>query len=147
MTSDRGLRTPRSQVFGEIEKGTECRVCGRTVEDGRRKTCSEYCSNLVSAVMQLLNWQSVRRRIIERDERACQACGDETPRDVEVDHIRPLADGDHPFDPSNLRTLCSDCHGQKTARENSERHETPTRGELSESLFEFVAAESAGENP
>ena len=208
----RDLRTSRSQVFGEVSKGTECRVCGRSVDDGRRKTCSEYCNNLVSAVMGLLNWRPVRRHIIERDEKTCQACGYdqrrheranahireriealageqpagvgllalgrgevsdaelrrdrraskaywrakaeakrrygdpyETPRDLEVDHIQPLADGGHPFDPANLRTLCSDCHGKKTARENSERHETPTPGELSESLFEFVGSVPGGD--
>jgi len=36
-----------------------------------------------------------------------------------VDHITPISEGGHPFDESNLQTLCQDCHREKTARENS----------------------------
>ena len=202
--SGRDLTTTRSQVFGDVECGTECRVCGRNVTDGRSKTCSDYCNNLLSAMMGMLNWSSVRRHIILRDEETCQNCGfdmswerlaqdhirdiidvkagdrPESPgldeldemddydwddyydrvdtwrerrdelkerygdpyeraRDLEVDHIVPVADGGHPFDPANLQTLCSECHQDKTARENSERSQTPSRGDLSESLFNYVA--------
>jgi len=199
----RNLTTTRSQVFGDVAPGTECRICGRNVDDGRAKTCSDYCANLLSAVMGMLNWSSVRRRIIDRDDETCQRCGldyalvrrarehirerietrvpdrldgpsmlalgegdaeidaDERLRwnqrvrtyrkvlkdrygdpyehdiGLEVDHITRVADGGHPFDPANLQTLCSRCHEEKTASENSGR-ETPTRGELSESLFEYV---------
>jgi 5-methylcytosine-specific restriction endonuclease McrA len=205
MASDRNLTTTREQVFGDVEVGTECRICGRAVDDGRSKTCSEYCDNIQRAVMGMLNWNSVRRRILERDDKTCQQCGFDLSRDrlardhikvlieeaagerpkspsaralgagemedfdwddhnarvsewrdrkeaaeqrygdpyevatrLEVDHITPIVDGGHPFDPGNLQTLCEDCHGEKTAAENSERPQTPTRGELSESLFEYV---------
>lgn len=204
--TDRNLTTTREQVFGDVEPGTECRICGRNVEDGRSKTCSDYCDNLLSAVMGMLNWSSLRHQIIDRDDRTCQECGfdmrrerrardhikarieevagerPESPnlsemgscaaddfdwdahhdrvsewrdhrdrlkerygdpyeraRDLEVDHITPIADGGHPFDPGNLQTLCSECHREKTATENSERPQTPTRGEMSQSLSEFVA--------
>lgn len=213
--SDRDLTTTRSQVFGDVECGTDCRVCGRDVEDGRRKTCSDYCGNLLKAVMAHLNWTPVRRRILERDDKTCQQCGfsqrridraydqmrelceeqlpeqpEGPPLDdydswtdeeieehreemeqwretenelietyfpasdpwrgighpspesrLEVDHITPVADGGHPFDPANLQTLCEDCHGNKTSRENSERAEqrTPSRGDMSESLFGYVS--------
>lgn len=200
VASDRDLRTTREQVFGDVAPGTECRICGRNVEDGRAKTCSAYCDNLLTAVMGMLNWSSVRRQIIDRDEQTCQHCGfdyalerraryhirdridevagerPESPgldhrdeefdwdshlervdtweedreaaknsygdpydraRDLEVDHITPIVDGGHPFDPGNLQTLCSTCHREKTAEENSER--TPTRGDLSESLLEYVS--------
>lgn len=217
--SDRDLTTTRTQVFGDVQKGTECRVCGRDVDDGRRKTCSDYCGNLLKAVMAHLNWSPVRRRIIELDDKTCQRCGfsqkridrayeqlreiceeqlpeqpegpplddydswlddeieefqeemdqwRETKRELvetyfgldswsgvywpapesqlEVDHITPVAEGGHPFDPANLQTLCEDCHGDKTARENSERAErqTPSRGDLSESLSEYVADGDGG---
>lgn len=36
-----------------------------------------------------------------------------------VDHITRLEDGGHPFDSSNLQTLCKNCHREKTAEENS----------------------------
>jgi len=203
--SGRDLTTTREQVFGDVEVGTECRICGRNVTDGRSKTCSDYCNNLLSAVMGMLNWTSVRRQIIERDDETCQNCGFDMSRErlardhikdiieekagerpespglsddeawdnfdwdeyhervdewserrdelkkrygdpyeraggLEVDHITRIADGGHPFDPANLQTLCEECHGNKTARENSEHGRTPARGELSESLFNYVAA-------
>lgn len=201
--TDRNLRTNRKQVFGDVEKGTECRVCGRNVTDGRMKTCSDYCNNLLSAVMGMLNWSTVRRRVIERDDHTCQNCGFDMSREraardhiqgiideklgnrpespplteigenedydwdehwekmdawnerrdelkerygdpyerdgaLEVDHITRIADGGHPFDPGNLQTLCSECHEDKTAEENSGRR-TPSRSELNESLFNYVA--------
>lgn len=206
MSNDRNLTTTRSQVFGDVRKGTECRVCGRNVEDGRSKTCSDYCNNILSAVMGLLNWSSVRRKIIDRDDETCRNCGfdyakereardhiralveekaGERPEnpgiearvngdaedfdwdayrerhrewrerreelkerygalyeyetELEVDHIVPVSEGGHPFDPGNLQTLCEDCHQEKTSRENSERAQTPSRGDLSESLLNYVA--------
>lgn len=204
----RNLTTTRSQVFGDVKKGTECRVCGRNVVDGRSKTCSDYCSNLVSAVMGMLNWTSVRRKIIDRDGETCQECGfdygherlardhirdiieekagdrPESPgleevgemddynwdgyyersqawrerreqlkvrygdpyehsRGLEVDHITPVSEGGHPFDPANLQTLCEKCHQDKTSQENSDRAQTPSRGDLSESLFDYVAANTS----
>ena len=203
--TDRNLSTTRQQVFGDIGRGTECRICGRPVDDHRAKICSDYCDNIQRAVMGLLNWSSVRRRIIDRDDETCQQCGydrsrrrrardhiqnriDErlppkpkTPsalnlgrgeaedfdwdqhrddrekweakrdalqdrygdpydhdRSLEVDHIQPIAEGGHPFDPANLQTLCEDCHYEKTGRENSERGQTPSRGDLSESILEYI---------
>lgn len=207
--SNRDLTTTRTQVFGDVACGTTCRVCGRDVDDGRSKTCSEYCNNLLSAVMGMLNWNAVRRRIIERDDETCQECGfdyrqerrardhlraliqeragdrlespgvleiddeafdwdahfeamdewrerrkelrerygdpNDRSRRLEVDHITPVSEGGHPFDPGNLQTLCVDCHQEKTAQENSERAErqTPSRGDMSESLFAYVAGGDA----
>lgn len=203
MSTERDLTTTREKVFGDVECGTVCRICGRNVTDGRSKTCSDYCNNLLSAVMGMLNWTSVRRRVIDRDDQTCQHCGfdlgrerlardhigdiidekaGERPkspavddleamdnfdwddyrersdawqerkeelkqrygdpydraRDLEVDHINRITDGGHPFDPGNLQTLCSECHKDKTAKENSGRR-TPSRQEMNESLFNYVA--------
>ena len=44
---------------------------------------------------------------------------------LHVDHIERIADGGHPFDESNLRTLCKDCHHAKTAEENSTSESAP----------------------
>lgn len=41
-----------------------------------------------------------------------------TNRAFHVDHITPLSQGGHPFDESNLQTLCRECHEAKTADEN-----------------------------
>jgi 5-methylcytosine-specific restriction endonuclease McrA len=202
--TNRDLTTKRAEVFGDVEPGTQCRICGRNVEDGRRKVCSDYCNRLQGAVMGLLNWSSLRKKIIARDDETCQICGYdltrerrarrhihdrikevagerpegpsalalaegnadvdpkthherlqewrqrrkeakrrygnpyENARDLEVDHIVRIADGGHPFDPGNLQTLCSECHSEKTASENSEQSQTPTRGNLSKSLLEYI---------
>lgn len=47
--------------------------------------------------------------------------GDLEWRSFEVDHIERIADGGHPFDESNLQTLCEPCHEEKTVEENSGR--------------------------
>lgn len=189
--SERDLTTPRHVIFGRVEKGTNCRVCARDVDDGRRTYCSDYCKSIADAVSRMLNWNGVRRVIIERDDRTCQKCGfkqawldrgydhlreiceerlperpesppisefDEWTEEqwdnhrreyqnwsdqrkslisefyglesqslhwpapenrLEVDHVTPISEGGHPFDPANLVTLCEDCHLEKTAAENS----------------------------
>lgn len=202
-TTDRDLTTTRKQVFGTVERGAECRICGRAVSDGRSVHCSDYCRDLADAVMSLLNWSSVRRRIIDRDDGTCQECGfkeswiskgndhiraiidsklperpespalDEIPerkeydwsahwervdewrqrreelkerygdpwtreKRLEVDHITPISEGGHPFDPANLQTLCSDCHKEKTAREASERAERRKAERPERSLEEYL---------
>ncbi len=45
---------------------------------------------------------------------------------MEVDHIQRIADGGHPFEESNLQTLCEDCHEAKTTNENSGRDPAPS---------------------
>lgn len=104
--ANRNLSTARSQVFGDVEPGTQCRVCGRNVEDGRAKTCSDYCENILVAVMNLLNWSGVRRRIIDRDDETCQECGFDMARERRArDHIKERIDetaGEEPEGPSML---------------------------------------------
>jgi len=88
-SSDRNLTTTRTQVFGDVERGTECRICGRAVDDGRSKTCSKYCDRIQTAVMGMLNWNLVRKRILERDEYTCQKCGYDQRRDRRAEaHIQ-----------------------------------------------------------
>lgn len=202
----RNLTTTVSQVFGNVEKGTECRICGRPVDDGRMKYCSDYCKNIANAVMGMLNWSTVRRRIIKRDDETCQACGfnytrvrrarkqirerideqlperpehpsmldlgrgegsDEelesaraewkdwndtqerlqerykiavvgSDRGLEVDHITPISEGGHPFDPGNLQTLCEQCHTEKTSLEAAASPETPEKTGVTATLAEYV---------
>lgn len=215
--SDRDLGTSRKQVFGTVDRGTECRVCGRDVDDGRMVYCSEYCTNLADAVMGMLNWGSVRRRIVDRDDKTCQNCGfdrryvekgqehlkdvilsklPERPKSpsmlaagggevsdedwseyfeaemewcekrdaleerygdmlrydapaLEVDHIVPISEGGHPFDPANLQTLCTDCHNDKSAEEAARRAErraeerTTSRPEIEAELADYITGGGA----
>lgn len=164
------LSTSKKTVFGTVERGTVCRVCGNSAEDGRSSYCSDRCRDLADAVMRMLNWGSYKELIKGRDGHACQVCGvrperrlkalectrarveelvrplktppgEYDPRynraraelrdrynvpeirqsipQLQVDHINRVADGGALFDESNLQTLCDDCHGEKTARENS----------------------------
>jgi 5-methylcytosine-specific restriction endonuclease McrA len=50
----------------------------------------------------------------------------------QVDHIERVTDGGHPFDETNLQTLCKHCHHTKTAEENSngDEQETEEREEI-----------------
>ena len=168
MSRQRLLNVRMDDLFPQQDP-EQCRVCPRDVVDGRWNYCSERCREIAQAVQKMFIWDTVREKILERDDHTCQACGvsydrwerahwqireiidertdhydrqDETEYqqwhnhredlqaayDVphpngkfEVDHITRIADGGHPFDESNLRTLCEDCHAEKTAEENSGR--------------------------
>lgn len=70
-------------------------------------------------------WKHLRASIIERDNHECQFCKAEgkltTEFDsiLEVDHIEELKDRpDLALEPSNLRTLCKDCHNKRHKRFN-----------------------------
>ncbi|MGW5720794.1 HNH endonuclease [Amycolatopsis sp. NPDC003865] len=38
---------------------------------------------------------------------------------TEVDHVQPLSEGGERYDPSNLQSLCRDCHQAKTQQEST----------------------------
>ncbi|MCY3780026.1 MAG: HNH endonuclease signature motif containing protein [Chloroflexi bacterium] len=66
-------------------------------------------------------WDALALQIRERDEHACQNCGE---RGNEVDHITPIRAGGAMWDPENLQVLCSSCHVRKTRREYGVFNET-----------------------
>ena len=53
------------------------------------------------------NWDSIRADVLKRDGHRCGNCGSSTS--LHVHHIVPLSKGGT-NNPSNLRTLCEDCH-------------------------------------
>ncbi|GEL67239.1 HNH endonuclease [Marinilactibacillus psychrotolerans] len=77
-------------------------------------------------------WRDLRPIILERDNFECQWCkedgdvkikGDITkegkPVILEIDHIKELKDyPELSLEPSNLRTLCKDCHNKRHKRFN-----------------------------
>lgn len=103
----------------------ECRVCSEPVpQAGRLKRyCSTRCRRIAKAVQRMFTWSNVRTQILERDDYACVECG--SGGDLEVDHVEPIANGGHPLDESNLRTLCASCHAEKTARESYTKEPNP----------------------
>lgn len=58
-------------------------------------------------------WRKLRKIILHRDP-ICRVCG--IAPATEVDHVTPLAAGGDNSD-ENLRGICEDCHGRKSARE------------------------------
>ena len=60
-------------------------------------------------VYKTVRWKRLRRAILDRDNWRCTACGRVAGR-LEVHHIRPVAENGDPYDPSNLKTFCRDCH-------------------------------------
>lgn len=70
-------------------------------------------------------WRAFRESILERDNFECQWCKEQgrvTSKYnsiLEVDHIEELKDRpDLALEPSNLRTLCKDCHNKRHKRFN-----------------------------
>jgi 5-methylcytosine-specific restriction enzyme A len=57
--------------------------------------------------------EALRRRILERDNRTCQVCGQPA---TDVDHVVPRAGGGTDT-PSNLIALCTPCHRRKTSQQ------------------------------
>ncbi|WP_217706039.1 HNH endonuclease [Verrucosispora sp. NA02020] len=59
--------------------------------------------------------RTLRFQILRRDKHTCQSCGRTAPEvKLEVDHVTPEALGGATV-PENLRTLCADCNGGKSA--------------------------------
>lgn len=57
-------------------------------------------------------WQTVRKRILERDAHTCQiALPGCTVHANTVDHITPVAWGGSWYDADNLRAACAHCNG------------------------------------
>lgn len=68
------------------------------------------------------NWDTQRRRTLERDQYQCHVCGkkrEEMYREPDVHHIIPLREFDTPEEANtldNLITLCPKCHKKVEAR-------------------------------
>lgn len=111
MTHKWSHRCPR-QLPGRGPNGRRfCRFCRAEVPRGRRSWCSQEC--ILHGVL------NVSRLIaLERDKFKCVLCGQRGG--LEVDHIIAVADsGTH--HPTNLRTLCNDCHKTRTSQQRQER--------------------------
>lgn len=78
------------------------RHCGALIRSG------SYCAACRPRNGSTRDWRRLRAQILALDGYRCKKCGDPA---VEVDHIRPVADGGTDY-PSNLRSLCHNCHAR-----------------------------------
>ena len=60
------------------------------------------------------DWGRIRKRILRRDHGRCYVCGRHGA--THVDHVVPASRGGSDDD-ANLRAICGECHGRKTAAE------------------------------
>lgn len=63
-------------------------------------------------------WANTRKDVLHYEPfcRECAKSGIETLA-VDVDHIKPIAQGGDPWDRGNMQPLCRPCHARKTASE------------------------------
>lgn len=57
------------------EHPDQCRVCNEDVVDGRWNYCSERCREIAEAVQRMFLWDTVRDRVLGRDDYTCRKCG------------------------------------------------------------------------
>ncbi|KJV38197.1 HNH endonuclease [Acinetobacter brisouii] len=65
-------------------------------------------------------WRKLREKVLQRDSYLCVQCNSvgQIAEATDVDHIIPKAHGGTD-DMSNLQSLCSVCHKEKTANQDS----------------------------
>ena len=152
-----GARRPLPSLYQAIEKyghdkvmffapdyvpNRYCKYCGKKIENKRRKSyCSDECSRDFNGITV---WGRGRgayaMRILYRDKFTCQDCGEihafkneygiYLPVDdgkLDIHHIVPVSMGGGD-EPSNLITLCHDCHmhRHKLLKENMEDNNNAT---------------------
>lgn len=100
-----------------------CQNCGVTREKQMR--AYHQTQEIIKERIQHLKEDGKMDEWRERERELSDEIGVEAPVDgfFHVDHITRVADGGHPFDESNLQTLCKHCHRSKTSEENSSSRE------------------------
>lgn len=126
------------------EDPRECPTCGEvfvTVPAMRAHHLKQHAESLADS---RTITSSVREEVIKRDEGRCRRCDEtvfldgETASAFELHHLIPHSAGG-PNHPSNLLTLCSECH--KTAH-NILREELPKREDLLRELSSIITDSS-----
>jgi 5-methylcytosine-specific restriction endonuclease McrA len=116
------MRWPVPEIpFSDAPRGT-CRWCGEVIlkSDGNQNCRRRWHPECEDAFHFQIYPQVARWRVWERDRGVCAECGVQSFSGWEADHIEPIwAGGRH--DMSNLQTLCSGCHKEKTAGEAKQR--------------------------
>lgn len=79
------------------------------------------------------DWRRVREQVLKRDNKECQWCKAEgrvttaKTATLEIDHIKELQYyPELALEPSNLRTLCHDCHNIRHNRHKEKQFDDET---------------------
>ncbi len=112
------MRFPRIKDYEnkiDLNGNKICRNCENIVPKTRRNYCSEECMNTFNEDH---SWYFVRKAILRRDKYKCNICKKRFRKSkLDIDHIIPVRGKINPFNKSNLRTLCKECHKAKTKLE------------------------------
>lgn len=116
-----------------------CRYCGEEVPPGRRTFCSGATATFARGRGDYLvpgrgcvhehcvrsDPGYARRCVWARDLGRCAICHVVSPRTAgwQADHVLPVSEGGGSCGLENLRTLCTPCHAQETARLAARRAE------------------------
>jgi 5-methylcytosine-specific restriction endonuclease McrA len=103
-----GVECPKYRLAGGPWR---CGWCGTACPGRRTSWCSDACA---AKFYRVWSWGAVSAYVAHRDGYRCQRCPrvfnpELHYREYQCDHIVPVKDGGTD-DPSNLRTLCPECH-------------------------------------
>lgn len=92
-------------------KTTYCKDCNTKINNAKKESLR---NKEVEATTKSSRWKSLRAEIVRRDGGRCVLCfkrGFITYRGLQVHHIvKRVDDTDLIYEPSNLITVCRDCH-------------------------------------
>lgn len=104
----------------------KCRYCGGEIPERRRTFCSGRATRYtrlgfgcVHKWLLRTNPGYARRCVWIRDRGKCAICGKiclKRGKYWQADHIIPVIEGGADFGLDNLRTLCTECHKQESAK-------------------------------
>ena len=98
-----------------------CKICAdkdRIWIKMDQKTIKKMINSRRIKTENLIDYCSLRKRILKRDNYTCKSCNYSEKEIMEVDHILPrLYFPELSMDINNLQTLCSNCHRRKTLRD------------------------------
>lgn len=139
-------RKPPKPLSWNCARGI-CRFCGENiVENGKtntRKHWHQKCAN----TWNIMNDPKEARKVVgKRDKYQCVVCSKDVRHErYDVDHIKPLfeANGDPTYwQLPNLRTLCVDCHKDKTREDMVRFHEAKRIAQKSKTVALFEEIQS-----
>lgn len=91
----------------------KCTWCKGDVKAPRRLWCSDEClAEYQKTDLAIVRYRMLQESYDKRTGYPCALC--DKGAGGELDHTVPIVEGGHPFDPSNLRILCYECHKAET---------------------------------